>query len=53
VPVTIYAATKKRDVLTGFANLGVERALLYLPTTPRDETLSYLDELAGVANSFR
>jgi hypothetical protein len=49
VPVTVFASPKKPEVLDTFAELGVERALLYLPTRPRDETLQYLDELAEIA----
>jgi probable F420-dependent oxidoreductase len=48
VPVTVYASPKKPAVLDTFAELGVDRALLYLPTCSRDETLSYLDRLAEI-----
>ncbi|MGH3436663.1 MAG: LLM class F420-dependent oxidoreductase [Sciscionella sp.] len=52
VPVTIYAGSKQLDRLDGFAELGVERVLVYLPTRPRDETLTYLDDLASLVERF-
>ncbi|GDY29703.1 LLM class F420-dependent oxidoreductase [Gandjariella thermophila] len=47
VPFTVYAAPNDPEVINGYAELGAERILLYLPTRPRDETLRELDELAA------
>jgi probable F420-dependent oxidoreductase len=51
VPFTVYAAPNDPEVIRGYAELGAERILLYLPTKPRDETLRLLDELAATAAS--
>jgi alkanesulfonate monooxygenase SsuD/methylene tetrahydromethanopterin reductase-like flavin-dependent oxidoreductase (luciferase family) len=48
VPVTVTAVPPDPDVLTTYAELGVERVALLLPTTPRDETLRALDDLAAL-----
>jgi probable F420-dependent oxidoreductase len=53
VPFTVYAAPSDSEVLNGYAELGAERILLYLPTKPKDETLRLLDELAATAAAFR
>lgn len=49
VPVTVYGSSRKPVELDKLAELGVQRVLLYLPTTPRDSSLADLDELAKVA----
>lgn len=51
-PVTIYAGSRKPEVLDGFAELGVDRVLVYLPTLPLDDTLSYLDSLAPLVDRY-
>jgi hypothetical protein len=53
VPVTVYGSSSKPEVLEAYAGLGVERALLSLPTLPEAETLEHLDRLAEAAASFR
>ncbi|MFE2497544.1 LLM class F420-dependent oxidoreductase [Streptomyces scopuliridis] len=53
VPVTVYAVEKDPGIVEQFTRLDVERLLFYLPTMPEAETLSYLDELAAVAERFR
>lgn len=53
VPVTTNATPRKPEVLETYAKLGVERALLFLPTLPRDESLTRLDELAETAHAFQ
>ncbi|WP_328686714.1 LLM class F420-dependent oxidoreductase [Streptomyces caniferus] len=53
VPVTVYAVSKDPEIVEQYTQLDVERLLLYLPTMPEAETLSYLDELADVAQRFR
>ncbi|MGI5350715.1 LLM class F420-dependent oxidoreductase [Streptomyces sp. CA-250714] len=52
VPVTVYAASKKPEIVEQYTQLDVERLLFYLPTMPESETLSYLDRLADVAGRF-
>lgn len=48
VRVTVTAVPPEPDLLTAYADLGIERVALYLPTAPRDETLRRLDELAAL-----
>jgi probable F420-dependent oxidoreductase len=52
VPVTVYAAPGTPEAVEGYARLGVERVLFYLPTKPEEESLDLLDRLAEVANRF-
>jgi probable F420-dependent oxidoreductase len=53
VPVTVFAAPRGGGGLERYAELGVDRVLLYLPTRPEAETLEYLDRLAADAAPFR
>jgi len=53
VPVTVFNASSEPDDLEAYARLGVERALLGLPTLPESETLSQLDTLAQGATNTR
>ena len=48
VPVTVYGASSEPEDLEAYAQLGVERILLGLPTIPESETLNYLDNFARV-----
>ncbi|MFJ6215424.1 LLM class F420-dependent oxidoreductase [Streptomyces sp. NPDC092296] len=49
VPVTVYAVSQRPEAVEGYAELGVERVLFYLPTLPEGETLERLDRLAATA----
>ncbi|HEX8067962.1 MAG TPA: LLM class F420-dependent oxidoreductase [Thermoleophilaceae bacterium] len=55
IPVTLYAARASVEALEPFAAAGVQRAVLYVPSKPRDEVearIEYLAELeleAGIA----
>ncbi|WP_406176684.1 LLM class F420-dependent oxidoreductase [Streptomyces sp. NBC_00996] len=51
--VVVYGARHDRESLDIYAELGVERVLLFLPTRPEDQTLRTLDELAETASSHR
>lgn len=51
--VVVYAARHDRESLDIYAELGVERVLLFLPTRPEDQTLRTLDELAEAAAAHR
>ncbi|MCW2502956.1 MAG: N5,N10-methylenetetrahydromethanopterin reductase-related protein [Actinomycetia bacterium] len=53
VPVTVYAAPADTEMLADYERLGVERVLLYLPTTPERATLEHLDRLAEAAAPYR
>jgi probable F420-dependent oxidoreductase len=49
VPVTVFNASSEPEDLEAYARLGVERALLGLPTLSEGETLDHLDTLAQLA----
>ncbi|MFE2604496.1 LLM class F420-dependent oxidoreductase [Streptomyces mirabilis] len=51
--VVVYAGGSDRESLDTYAELGVDRVLLYLPTQPEDETLRTLDELAEAVSAHR
>ena len=51
VPVTVFGGTPEN--LEGYAELGVERVLLALPTVPERETLKELDGLAQALEKVR
>ncbi|WNO71297.1 MULTISPECIES: LLM class F420-dependent oxidoreductase [unclassified Streptomyces] len=53
VPVTVYAASDDPEQIEGYARLGVERLLFYVPTTHERETHTFLDRLAGLAARYR
>lgn len=51
--VVVYGAGQDRESLDIYAELGVDRVLLDLPTQPEDETLRTLDELAQAVSTYR
>ncbi|MER5878049.1 LLM class F420-dependent oxidoreductase [Streptomyces sp. NPDC001910] len=51
--VVVYAGRHDRETLDRYAELGVDRVLLYLPTRPGDETLRTLDDLAAAVSTHR
>jgi alkanesulfonate monooxygenase SsuD/methylene tetrahydromethanopterin reductase-like flavin-dependent oxidoreductase (luciferase family) len=53
VPVSVFNASSDPEDLEAYAQLGVERVLLGLPTLPESETLRQLDNLARVATDTR
>ena len=53
VPVTVFNASGEPEDLEAYAQLGVERILLGLPTLPEGETLDHLDNLAGLVAATR
>jgi hypothetical protein len=53
VPVTVFGASSALEDLEAYAQLGVKRVLLSLPTLPESETLEQLDNLARVAAAIR
>jgi probable F420-dependent oxidoreductase len=52
VPVSIFGAPRDLDQLRAYEGLGIERAALFLPTRPLDESLKILDELAALVEKF-
>ncbi|AVH54966.1 MULTISPECIES: LLM class F420-dependent oxidoreductase [Streptomyces] len=51
--VVVYGAQHDAESLDLYTELGVERALLYLPTRPKDQTLQLLDDLAEAVSAHR
>ena len=49
IPVTVYAARAKAEVLEELAKAGVERVVLWVPPAPRDEVAPRLERLASLA----
>jgi probable F420-dependent oxidoreductase len=52
VPVSVFGATCDADQLRAWDGLDIERAALFLPTKPRDETLTILDEFAEFVEKY-
>jgi probable F420-dependent oxidoreductase len=52
IPVTVYGAASRPEVIQHYADLGVERCLLWLPSAPADKVLPLLDNYAEVMKSF-
>lgn len=46
IPVTVFGARPKPDILAGYAAAGVDRALIALPSAPQSDTLRRLDRYA-------
>jgi probable F420-dependent oxidoreductase len=53
VPVSVFNASSEPENLEAYAQLGVKRVLLGLPTLPKGETLDHLDNLAGAVAGAR
>ncbi len=49
IPVTIFGAAPKPEVIDAYAEAGVERLLFHLPPAPRDEVLPLLEQRAALA----
>lgn len=52
IPVTIFGASPKPEILEGYAELGVDRVLLTIPPVASDEALPRLEKYAEVAKQF-
>jgi len=52
-PVVVFGAAHDPETLDIYAELGVERVLLYLPTLAEDEALHALDTLAKARTRYR
>ena len=53
VPVSVFNASGEPEDLKAYAELGVDRVLLGLPTLPEGETLNHLDTLGSLAAATR
>jgi probable F420-dependent oxidoreductase len=52
VPVSVFGAPRDLDQLRAYQGLGIERAALFLPTRPRDESLAILDDFVALVEKF-
>src|SRR5215218_7816251 len=53
IPVTVYGASRKSDVLTRWAEHGVTRAVYWLPSVEAGEAERRLDEITGFVDAYR
>ena len=53
IPVTIFGARPKPEILVGYAEAGVDRALIALPSAPVGDTLRRLDRYADLLKETR
>jgi probable F420-dependent oxidoreductase len=52
IPVTVYAARSKPELLEPFAEAGVERAVLYLPSETREELMPRIERHAQLIEAL-
>ena len=49
IPVTVYGVTPRPEVISHYAEIGVERGVFWMPPAAGAEALSYLDRYAAAA----
>ena len=52
IPVSVFGAASRPEVIQHYAELGVERCVFWLPAAPADKVLPLLDSYAEVMRSF-
>jgi probable F420-dependent oxidoreductase len=52
IPVTVYGAPARPEVIGHYAEIGVERCVFFLPPAPAEDVLPLLDRYAELAESF-
>ena len=52
IPVTVFGAPPRAEVISHYAESGVERCVFWLPPAPAEETLPILQRHAELAKSF-
>jgi probable F420-dependent oxidoreductase len=52
IPVTVFGAASRPEVIQHYVELGVERCVFWLPPAPADKVLPFLDSYAEVARGF-
>ena len=48
IPVTVYGAIPKPEIINHYAEIGVERCVFWLPAVPKDEAIQQLDRYVEV-----
>jgi probable F420-dependent oxidoreductase len=51
VPVSVFGGSARPEALAGYARIGVDRVLFYVPPAGREEVLPRLDQFADAASS--
>jgi probable F420-dependent oxidoreductase len=52
IPVSVYGAPSRPEIIEHYAEVGVERCIFWLPPAPVEEILPLLDQHAELANTF-
>jgi probable F420-dependent oxidoreductase len=52
LPVSVYGTVPQAEVIREYAGAGVERCIFWLPSSPAEEALPFLDRWAELARSF-
>jgi len=52
MPITIFGAPSKPEIIEAYAESGVERVLFSLPPAPTTEILPKLEKYAGLVTQF-
>ncbi len=52
IPVTVYGAPGRPEVIGHYAEIGVERCVFFLPPAPAEDVLPLLDRYSELAKSF-
>jgi probable F420-dependent oxidoreductase len=52
IPVSVFGASPRPDVVQHYAELGVERCIFWLPSASREEVLPLLDDYTELARSI-
>ncbi len=53
IPVTVFGAVPRPEVISHYAEIGVERCVLWLPSQPAAEVLPHLDRYVSLMEEFR
>ncbi|HEV8573223.1 MAG TPA: LLM class F420-dependent oxidoreductase [Dehalococcoidia bacterium] len=52
IPVTVYGALPREEVIAHYADIGVERCIFWLPAAPESEAIPQLDRYGELVGSF-
>jgi len=53
IPVTVFGAPARPEVISHYAEIGVERCILWVPSQPAAEVLPHLDRYASLVEEFQ
>jgi probable F420-dependent oxidoreductase len=52
IPVTVYGAVAREEVIAHYADIGIDRCTFWLPPVPESEAIPQLDRYAEMVGSF-